>query len=80
MSIYNIRCHVCNALCQNDTIRTFKIDGNSHAGLRKLGIAGMAIDICELCLWPETEPIPFTVTEKGKAYWITQGSKEKENA
>jgi len=74
----NIRCNCCGAMCQGSEGRLFELSW-VHPTLPFLGKRELAF-ICELCLWPESLPIPFTVTEKGRAESMRQLAKEKENA
>jgi len=80
MLIKNIKCNVCGAMCQDDTIRRFDITGMNHSFLEVFGVNLFIVNICELCLWPEDLPIPFIVTEKGRAESMRQVAKENGNA
>jgi len=80
MKIQNIRCSVCGSMCQDETVRTFTIWAENHRVVDMMGIGKIVFNVCELCLWPEEEPIPFIVTEKGMAESMRQLAKEKENA
>jgi len=76
--LYNVRCMVCLADCQASEVRHFLV--HLATGLQVEEYWTVAVDICELCLLGENEPIPFIVTEKGKTESIKRGSGRKENA
>jgi len=72
MPINNVLCNHCGAWCQDTTTQTFVILKQNHSALALFGFDSLVITICELCLWPVDEPIPFIVTETGKAASIEQ--------
>jgi len=76
--LYNVECDVCRAGCQASEIRSFRVN-LSFAGLHP-ATAAVDVHICELCILPEDQPIPFTVTEKGRAESMRQVAKENGNA
>jgi len=65
-------------MCQGSEGQLFRLSW-VHPTLPFVGKREIAF-ICDLCLWPEDEPIPFIVTEKGITESMRQPAKEKENA
>jgi hypothetical protein len=74
----NITCNCCQAGVQSDQGRLFKLTWRDSVW-PFMGFEQVAF-ICDLCTWPENEPIPFTVTEKGIAESMRQPAKKNENA
>jgi len=74
----NITCNCCGAGVQSDQGRLFTLKWQDSvwpfAGFQQLAF------ICDLCTWPENLPIPFTVTEKGRAVSMRQLAEEDKNA
>jgi len=73
----NVKCLMCGAFVQKSEAVEIKLIYPEHWEPVYFDIS---VFLCDLCIYPVDKPIPFIVTEKGRAESMRQPAEENGNA
>jgi len=80
MPIKNVMCCSCEAMCQESEVVPIVIRAPLRGFKAYPWVEFITVHLCGFCEIDPEQPIPFTVTEKGKAESMRQPAKEEPNA